>query len=89
MRTSLDDGGDSAEADARYNLPATLTETALVTPVSIKPLALLRVLHKHHEAQRKAGTVGATIVFTSTVESTHRLFRLLQLCVPALSYSWS
>jgi superfamily II DNA/RNA helicase len=57
------------------SLPPTLTERALVVPAGAKPLALILQLF----AQRDSSAPGGCIVFTSTVETAHRLARLLQL----------
>ena len=66
---------------SRFSLPTTLTERAAVVPPGLKPLALVLELRQHHappegEAQ---WTAGGAIVFAATVETSHRLTRLLQL----------
>eukprot|EP01052_Picozoa_sp_SAG31_P034021 SAG31_NODE_3916_length_3753_cov_2.384131_4_plen_396_part_00 len=78
---------------ARYVLPARLTEQAMVIPTHLKPLAVVQILHDfaqmQHQQDEDGTMVGgskmmppATVIFASTVEATHRLFRLLQLFGP-------
>lgn len=60
----------SAAGDARYLLPDRLKEHVIVTEADDKPLALCALL-------RRLGTVPV-IVFTASVEATHRLYLLLE-----------
>lgn len=67
------EGADAGEAEGarRYRTPAGLREAMLVCPPTEKPLALialLALLRGHH-----------VIVFTGSVETTHKVARLLQL----------
>eukprot|EP00798_Chlamydomonas_sp_ICE-L_P014822 gene14822-20875_t len=59
----------SAE-DHRYHLPRSLKEFMVVVPAAQKPVALLALLE-----QLKGQT---TVVFTSSVETTHKLYLLLE-----------
>ncbi|KAK9824495.1 hypothetical protein WJX72_010815 [[Myrmecia] bisecta] len=63
-------------ADHRYKLPPQLQELKLVVAAERKPLLLLALLHELNGQ--------ATIVFTASVDATHRLFLLLE-AVPTLS----
>ncbi|KAF6254695.1 P-loop containing nucleoside triphosphate hydrolase protein [Scenedesmus sp. NREL 46B-D3] len=59
----------------RYAVPAQLSQWRLVVPAQHKPLALLGLLHQ------LAGS--STIVFASSLETTHRLYLMLA-AVPGL-----
>lgn len=77
-------------SDTRYSLPTTLIERAAVVPQGAKPLALIIELLMHRDgnavdisssatrAEKKEVKPGC-IVFAATVETSHRLARLLQL----------
>jgi ATP-dependent RNA helicase DDX51/DBP6 len=61
----------SVQTDARYIVPETLQEYMVLCDMNEKPLIVLYLmLHQH---------MSATLCFTSSVETTHRLYRLLQL----------
>mmetsp|Transcript_9418 Transcript_9418/g.16370 ORF Transcript_9418/g.16370 Transcript_9418/m.16370 type:complete len:593 (+) Transcript_9418:3-1781(+) len=78
------------EPDAKagtYFVPEGLTERMVECTAEQKPLVLLALLlgeennHAHSTSTRKVdrNSVNLSIVFTSSVDSTHRLARLLQL----------
>jgi ATP-dependent RNA helicase DDX51/DBP6 len=67
------EGAASADTSSGYSLPASLTELTLSCDAAAKPLLMLALLLRGPAA----GLL--TVVFTSSVDSTHRLFRLLQL----------
>eukprot|EP00953_Heterococcus_sp_UTEX-ZZ885_P000446 765-Heterococcus_DN1.PRE.1 len=67
------EGDASADTSSGYSLPASLTELTLSCDAAAKPLLMLALLLRGPAA----GLL--TVVFTSSVDSTHRLFRLLQL----------
>ncbi|GAQ80742.1 Putative DEAD-like helicases superfamily protein [Klebsormidium nitens] len=60
----------TSASDHRYKVPPQLQEYRLVCTAGEKPLYLIALLHQL-KGQR-------TIVFTASVEATHRLFTLLQ-----------
>ncbi|CAN0010303.1 unnamed protein product, partial [Laminaria digitata] len=74
LRSNLDEIGLDGAGLGRFSTPATLQENYTVCDSQAKPLVLLSLLR---------GMVGRqtelSVVFTSSVDSTHRLFRLLQL----------
>ncbi|GLC33193.1 hypothetical protein PLESTB_000360700 [Pleodorina starrii] len=63
-------GGAGAGAGGRYSLPRSLSEYRLLCSAARKPLALLALLHDW------AGQ--SSIVFTSSLEMTHKLFLMLR-----------
>lgn len=69
--------------DHRYALPRSLKEAKLVVPAERKPAALAALL------QELRGE--STIVFTSSVEATHRLYLLLAAltCLPGRVVEYS
>ncbi|TMW60732.1 hypothetical protein Poli38472_000774 [Pythium oligandrum] len=64
----------SASKEKMYSTPANLEEFVIECDTGSKPLVLLEILSDYQES-------GLSIVFTSSVNSTHRLARLLQLYV--------
>ena len=78
-------GSATEEAKAgRYFLPVGLRESMVECTAEQKPLVLLALLlderRQHEEAEpSEEQAANLTIVFTSSVDSTHRLARLLQL----------
>jgi len=84
-------GSATEEAKAgKYFLPVGLRESMVECTAEQKPLVLLALLlderrqHKMVESSEQAADL--TIVFTSSVDSTHRLARLLQLLWAAGGY---
>ncbi|CAM9477015.1 unnamed protein product [Ectocarpus sp. 6 AP-2014] len=73
-RSNLDEVGTAVEGGGRFSTPATLEETYTVCDSQAKPLVLLSLLREMVVRQ-----ADLSVVFTSSVDSTHRLFRLLQL----------
>jgi ATP-dependent RNA helicase DDX51/DBP6 len=62
-----------------YSLPAGLTEKLVECTAEQKPLVLLALLLEHAKISDDTKKPSLIIVFTSSVDSTHRLARLLQL----------
>eukprot|EP00808_Paulinella_micropora_P002693 g3659.t1 len=56
---------------AKFSIPAELTEQLIVTQLPQKPLTLIHLLRTYENAQ--------TLLFTSTLEASHRLYRLLEI----------
>ena len=85
-------GSATEEAKAgRYFLPVGLRESMVECTAEQKPLVLLALLlderRQHEEAEpSEEQAANLTIVFTSSVDSTHRLARLLQLLWAAGGY---
>lgn len=83
--------GEGAMLKERFNVPATLSETAyVVKEIQEKPAALLHLLgwtkvqtgnHAINGVHRRD---GGKLIFTHSTESAHRLCRLLELCAYAL-----
>ncbi|GJJ73879.1 ATP-dependent RNA helicase DDX51/DBP6 [Entomortierella parvispora] len=63
--------GEAGEEKQKYTTPAGLTEHMIVCETSEKPLMVLHLLH--HLQVRSA------LCFTKSVESAHRLYKLIQL----------
>ena len=75
---------DMSGSNKRFSLPTTLSERCAVVPPGGKPLALVLELQAHFSTGDSAGDGGTTdaggvIVFAATVETSHRLARVLQL----------
>ncbi|KAG0227018.1 P-loop containing nucleoside triphosphate hydrolase protein [Mortierella sp. GBAus27b] len=68
---AVQEGGDDGDDKQKYTTPAGLTEHMIVCESSEKPLMVLHLLH--HLKVRSA------LCFTKSVESAHRLSKLLQL----------
>ncbi|CAM9955198.1 unnamed protein product, partial [Phaeothamnion confervicola] len=66
-------GGDGGDDGGKFSVPAGLSERSVVCEPQTKPLALIWLLREEIDGG------GLAIVFTSSVDTTHRLFRLLQL----------
>lgn len=66
-----DGGNEDGEDKQKYTTPAGLTEHMIVCDTSEKPLMVLHLLH--HRKVRSA------LCFTKSVESAHRLYKLIQL----------
>lgn len=92
-KTDSDGSGENAEV--KYSVPSTMTERGwVVKEIQFKPMGLLRVLGWiSADGMRNVGTAnddpdfavtGTKLVFTNSVESAHRLCRLLELCAYAL-----
>ncbi|KAG0098162.1 ATP-dependent RNA helicase dbp6 [Podila epicladia] len=64
-------GNEDGEDKQKYTTPAGLTEHMIVCDTSEKPLMVLHLLH--HRKVRSA------LCFTKSVESAHRLYKLIQL----------
>lgn len=81
---TADDMAASGGSSKRFSLPTTLTERFAVVPPGGKPLALVLELQGHFGNANEAGdsstsAAGGVIVFAATVETSHRLARVLQL----------
>lgn len=72
----------------RYSVPPSLSEHKLVCTAEQKPLVLMALLLQHISEARqiKNGLGNMVVVFTSSLDSTHRLARLLQLLWSAAGY---
>ncbi|KAF9344702.1 ATP-dependent RNA helicase dbp6 [Mortierella sp. AD094] len=68
---AVQEGGQDGDEKQKYSTPAGLTEHMIVCETSEKPLMVLHLLH--HKNVRSA------LCFTKSVESAHRLFKLIQL----------
>jgi superfamily II DNA/RNA helicase len=77
--------GDTVEPSGatKYHLPTTLLQSFTVCGAGDKPtllLHLLRMLDGEHQGAEERGPASLlALVFAGTVETTHRLARLLQL----------
>ncbi|KAL3776231.1 hypothetical protein ACHAW5_008262 [Stephanodiscus triporus] len=91
--------GETVDDDAkagRYFVPVGLAESMVECTADQKPLVLLALLLEEENSlnlsksgQYDAESVNLSIVFTSSVDSTHRLARLLQLLWEAGGYGRS
>ncbi|KAG0203855.1 ATP-dependent RNA helicase dbp6 [Mortierella sp. GBA30] len=68
---AVQEGGQDGDEKQKYTTPAGLTEHMIVCETSEKPLMVLHLLH--HLRVRSA------LCFTKSVESAHRLYKLIQL----------
>eukprot|EP00002_Diphylleia_rotans_P037284 TRINITY_DN8312_c0_g1_i6.p1 TRINITY_DN8312_c0_g1~~TRINITY_DN8312_c0_g1_i6.p1 ORF type:complete len:290 (+),score=69.32 TRINITY_DN8312_c0_g1_i6:280-1149(+) len=66
----LEFGRDSSKTSHLFSLPETLQEVIQWCDAGEKPLALIKILQANPESQ--------VLCFASSVESTHRLYRLLE-----------
>lgn len=79
---TADDMAGGSGTSKRFSLPTTLTERAAVVPPGGKPLALVLELQAHFgsgASDSDTSPAGGVIVFAATVETSHRLARVLQL----------
>ncbi|CAG8502482.1 9427_t:CDS:10 [Ambispora leptoticha] len=58
------------QTEIKYTIPSSLKEYMIITSSSEKPLVVLHLLHNYH--------VSAVLCFTKSVESAHRLSKLIQ-----------
>lgn len=74
-----------------YRMPEQLKEKTVECTAEQKPLVLLALLlerlNKYHETEKSSGKKNTIVVFASSLESTHRLTRLLQLLWQAADFS--
>lgn len=91
-----DEAVDNDGRAGRYSVPPGLTESMVECTADQKPLVLLALLmgkEKSHNLTNSGkddtDRVNLSIVFTSSVDSTHRLARLLQLLWEAGGYGLS
>ncbi|KAF9113661.1 ATP-dependent RNA helicase dbp6 [Mortierella sp. AM989] len=68
---AVQEGGPDGDDKQKYTTPAGLTEHMIVCETAEKPLMVLHLLH--HKNVRSA------LCFTKSVESAHRLYKLIQL----------
>jgi hypothetical protein len=68
----------TARGGGKFSTPESLSEFCVGCSTEKKPLVLLHLLA--HAALADAGLV---LIFTSSVDSTHRLCRLLHMCLAA------
>jgi len=72
-----------------YSLPEALRESIVECTAEQKPLVLLAFLLEQASIDDQNNQQGIAIVFTSSVDSTHRLARLLQLLYAKANYGES
>jgi len=101
LKRSEHENGDDEAVDndaraGRYSVPPGLTESMFECTADQKPLVLLALLLGDEKSRNltnsgkdDADRVNLSIVFTSSVDSTHRLARLLQLLWEAGGYGLS
>ena len=101
LKRSVRENDDNEAVDndgraGRYSVPPGLTESMVECTADQKPLVLLALLLGNEKSQNltnsgndDADRVNLSIVFTSSVDSTHRLARLLQLLWEAGGYGLS
>ena len=78
---------ESSRPSSKYFLPSTLTEYTCSCETGNRPLVLLALLFEamglslasKHDLNLKSSQ-NTCVIFTSSIDSTHRLARLLQLC---------
>ncbi|KAI8605394.1 P-loop containing nucleoside triphosphate hydrolase protein [Dissophora ornata] len=68
---AVQEGGQDGDDKQKYTTPAGLTENMIVCESSEKPLMVLHLLHHLN--------VRSALCFTKSVESAHRLYKLIQL----------
>lgn len=78
--------GQIGTGQASYSLPETLRESIVECTAEQKPLVLLAFLLEQSSIDDENNQQGIAIVFTSSVDSTHRLARLLQLLYAKANY---
>jgi len=71
---------------ASYSLPESLMESIVECTAEQKPLVLLAFLLEQALLDSDNGQQGIAVIFTSSVDSTHRLARLLQLLYGTAGY---
>jgi len=73
--------GSAKGSSQRYSMPAALSEFTVECTAEQKPLVLLAILLDQLQTPIEGASAGRSIVvvFTSSLDSTHRLVRLLQL----------
>ena len=83
-RGTTEGGGSSSN---KYSMPPTLQEYVIECTAEQKPMVLLSLLiERHNSAPPDGARKRMTVVFTSSLDSTHRLARLLQLLWGTLHY---
>lgn len=73
-------------AQGTYSLPQALEELMVECTAEQKPLVLLSLILEQAQRDDASGQPGIVVVFTSSVDSTHRLARLLQLLYAKAGY---
>ncbi len=78
---TLNNDEPNAVKTGRYSVPAGLCEKMVECSAEQKPIVLLAMLldELNDAGKDESGSASLSIVFTSSVDSTHRLCRLLQL----------
>jgi len=74
------------DVQGAYSLPQTLEESMVECTAEQKPLVLLSLILEQIQRDDTSGEPGIVVVFTSSVDSTHRLARLLQLLYAQAGY---
>jgi ATP-dependent RNA helicase DDX51/DBP6 len=80
---NIETGEDNLPANVRYSLPVSLKESIVECSAEQKPLVLLSFLLGQDLLDNQNNHRGIVVVFTSSIDSTHRLARLLQLMYAA------
>eukprot|EP01029_Cantina_marsupialis_P004593 TRINITY_DN1469_c0_g1_i3.p1 TRINITY_DN1469_c0_g1~~TRINITY_DN1469_c0_g1_i3.p1 ORF type:complete len:451 (+),score=81.45 TRINITY_DN1469_c0_g1_i3:196-1353(+) len=80
LRHPLHFSADSSAEQTKYSIPSTLREWMHICQQDHKPLALLAILTNQLAKTTKVKESVNCVVFTGSVETTHRLCVLLQLC---------
>jgi ATP-dependent RNA helicase DDX51/DBP6 len=70
----------------RYSMPVALSEFSVECTAEQKPLVLLSLLLDQLQNGTGTSTKSIAVVFTSSLDSTHRLLRLLQLLWGSAGY---
>lgn len=89
LRQSSEKSGDSnskSKVQASYSLPETLSESYVECTAEQKPLVLLALLREQEQLDHREKRQGIVVIFTSSIDSTHRLARLLQLLYSSTGY---
>ena len=76
----------NVSAKTSYSLPESLTESTVECTAEQKPLVLLAFLLEQGLLDEKNKQQGIAVIFTSSIDSTHRLARLLQLLYTTAGY---
>lgn len=75
-----------APVKASYSLPDSLQESIVECTAEQKPLVLLAFLLEQGLLDAQKEQEGIVVIFTSSIDSTHRLARLLQLLYASAGY---
>jgi ATP-dependent RNA helicase DDX51/DBP6 len=79
-------GNSNSNTNRLYSMPEKLKEYTVECTAEQKPIVLLALLLEQLEQQNTSSRKSIIVVFTSSLESTHRLARLLQLLWGSAGY---